>query len=118
MLRRSPRTLLTLLALLALAAIPLAAGAGLCCAAPQAACCSQHCSEPGLCVPMLAPQTEEVQGPAPLADQVMPLLARVLPREEDTPEQVHHEAAPRPRTPLLEGGACLNTTFLPPPANA
>lgn len=109
------RVLLTLLAVLALVAIPLAAGAGLCCQAPQAACCTQHCADPGICAPAPSGQAEQAQTMAPLAHHTLPLLTGIVPRTQGTPPPVPHEPAPRARTPLLEGGACLHTTVLPPP---
>lgn len=111
------RRLLTLLAILALVAIPLAAGAGLCCAQPQTTCCAQHCAEPGVCSGLPAAQPEQVQAPtavqapAPLVTLAFEVLVQGAPKAPP-PEQ------PRPRTPLLEGGACLHTTVLPPPVHA
>lgn len=121
---------LILLALLALVASPFAAASGLCCQQPAATCCSGNAHHPCSqapatvdCSPALAacgttpgsaiqtPATEPVPAPAP---------AVALLQAEAAPVQPHvclHrllERSPRPRTPLLEGGACLHTTIQPP----
>lgn len=111
------RRLLTLLAILALVAIPLAAGAGLCCASPQTVCCAQHCAEPGVCSGLPASQPEQVQAPTAVQAPA-PLVTLTVEVAPPQPAPKAPTEQPRPRTPLLEGGACLHTTVLPPPVHA
>lgn len=115
--------LLTLTTLLALVAFPLAARAAACCVAPRAACCPAGTPCDSASGPSCEP---EVASFAPGADArevaaateaealaPRPLLEGIL-LEARTPPKIPHEP-PRPRSSLLESGACLHTTLLPPP---
>lgn len=116
--------LLTLATLVALVAFPLAARAAACCDSSRMSCCpaGSPCSEPPSspdCQSELAACVPALEAPAAIpAGEVdalvaAPLLEEVL-AEACPPTPAVVLDVPRPRSSLLEGGACLHTTLLPP----
>lgn len=121
-----------LLAVVALVAIPLASGACRCCRESTTSCCSRTTHQPCGQSPdggdggRVVATCNLLPGPAIPAPSVEPASPTQIPPSIDlvqvevashapTPLLLRfRERPPRPRTPLVEGGACLHTTIQPP----
>lgn len=116
------RLLLVLLALVALLASPLEAGAGSCCGQSGAccpvagtACGTTRCSVPSArcAAPARSSAVVSPTSPRPAADRLRQPSAALAPPGPAAPARIH--LLPRARPPRLLGGTSRFGTLLPPP---